>query len=189
MSRKSIKLKNSKTNLASKKFTHKCKLMDLPAENYIGGQVRRGQKSVFPILKGMAIFSLILEKGGLRIPHWHPNADELDYCIEGKARMTIVSPDAHKETIMLEAGDIAFIPRGYFHYIENIGEGTLKFLVIFDNEMPDDIGITDALAGIPDDILATAFHVSSTTFKNFEKGDDLVTSKKVSKGLKNKPKK
>ena len=39
----------------------------------------------FPILKGMAIYTLHLEKGGVREPHWHPNAVELGYCLAGRA--------------------------------------------------------------------------------------------------------
>jgi oxalate decarboxylase len=43
----------------------------------------------FPILRGMATYSLLLKKGGVREPHWHPNAAELSYCLSGKAFMTI----------------------------------------------------------------------------------------------------
>ena len=39
----------------------------------------------FPILSGMGMLLLRLEKGGVREPHWHPNASELSYCIKGQA--------------------------------------------------------------------------------------------------------
>ena len=39
----------------------------------------------FPILFGMGMLLLRLEKGGVREPHWHPNASELSYCIKGQA--------------------------------------------------------------------------------------------------------
>lgn len=45
----------------------------------------------FAILKGMAIYSLHLEKEGVREPQWHPNAAELDYVINGRAKMTILA--------------------------------------------------------------------------------------------------
>lgn len=48
----------------------------------------------FPILNGLACYSLYLKKGGIREPHWHPNAAELDYVINGRARMVIFSPGA-----------------------------------------------------------------------------------------------
>ena len=44
----------------------------------------------FPILKGM-VRTLYVEEGGIREPHWHPNAAELDYVAKGRARMTIFS--------------------------------------------------------------------------------------------------
>ena len=40
--------------------------------------------SNFPTLKGMAVYLLRLERGGIREPHWHPNAAELDYVVEQK---------------------------------------------------------------------------------------------------------
>lgn len=46
----------------------------------------------FPILAGMGAVLLRLERGGVREPHWHPNAAELSYCISGNAKMTIFSP-------------------------------------------------------------------------------------------------
>jgi oxalate decarboxylase len=34
-----------------------------------------------------------MEKGGVREPHWHPNAAELNYVIEGKVRFTVYGPN------------------------------------------------------------------------------------------------
>lgn len=33
-------------------------------------------KANFPILKGMALYHLVIEEGCFREPHWHPNAGD-----------------------------------------------------------------------------------------------------------------
>ena len=54
------------------------------------------------------------------MPHWHPNAAELDYVVEGTAKMIILSPGGTVDSFKVKAGEIVFIPSGYLHYIESI---------------------------------------------------------------------
>lgn len=96
----------------------------------------------FPILKGAALYSLHLDKGGIREPHWHPNAAELSYCLTGKALMTIFSPGSGHDTFTVDAGEIAYIPSAYFRYTENIGVEDMQFAVFFNDQQPQDIGIS-----------------------------------------------
>ena len=63
-----------------------------------GGSRTIANSDNFPILRGMAMYSLKLDRGGIREPHWHPNAAELDYVINGRARMTIFSPGGNIDT-------------------------------------------------------------------------------------------
>ena len=139
-----------------------------------GGYVKEARQDDFPILKGMAIYSLYINEGGLRIPHWHPNANELNYCMEGKAEIGIFTPDRVTSVVELEKGDICFIPMGYFHYIKNTGEGTLHMLVMFNNENPNDIGLSEGLGAMPANILGETFNVPPDTFKNFQTDIDLI---------------
>ena len=53
----------------------------LPQAVCKGGNRTIVSSNNFPILKGMALYLLRLEKGGIREPHWHPNAAELGYCV------------------------------------------------------------------------------------------------------------
>ena len=57
-----------------------------------GGTRAMANQNNFAMLNGMALYSLRLEGGGIREPHWHPNAAELSYCLSGRALMTIFSP-------------------------------------------------------------------------------------------------
>jgi oxalate decarboxylase len=133
----------------------------------------------FNILKGMSLYSLHLDKGGVREPHWHPNAVELGYCLTGRAVMTIFSPSAGHDTFSVDAGEIVFVPRGYLHHIENIYEGETKFAIAFNHERPEDIGISGATGSMVDRVLGYTFGVDSQYFSNLKRHphDVLITSK------------
>ncbi len=125
-----------------------------------GGTRSMANADNFPILKDMAIYSLQLEKGGVREPHWHPNAAELSYCLAGRALMTIFSPGAGHDTFTVDPGEIVFVPKGYIHHIENIHEGDTKFAIVFNHELPEDIGISGSTGAMTDSVLAATldFH-------------------------------
>jgi oxalate decarboxylase len=78
----------------------------------VGGNRTIVDRDNFPLLKGMALYLLRLDKEGIREPHWHPNAGELSYCLRGKAIMTIFGPDASRDTFTIDRGEIVFVPRG-----------------------------------------------------------------------------
>ena len=65
---------------------------------------------------------LDLEPGGLRELHWHPNADEWQYVIEGKVSVTLFGSHGRYRIETLEQGDVGYIPQGYGHSIENVGD-------------------------------------------------------------------
>ena len=54
-----------------------------------GGQVKVIDTRNFPVSKTIAAALVTIKPGGLRELHWHPNADEWQYYLQGKARMTV----------------------------------------------------------------------------------------------------
>jgi oxalate decarboxylase len=140
-----------------------------------GNTIREANQDDFPILAGNAVafFTIDMKPGALRVPHWHPNAWELDYCLEGEARFWITGPDnikndQVKQVIDLKPGQIVFIPQGWFHAIKCISDTDLKLLLTFNNGMPSDIGIPVGLEGIGDGVFGQAFGVSPDVFKTFD---------------------
>jgi oxalate decarboxylase/phosphoglucose isomerase-like protein (cupin superfamily) len=127
---------------------------------FAGGTFFRANKKQFPSLRGLAVQMLKLKPGAVREPHSHPNAEQLDYCISGHARVGIVGPEGHKQLLDLRQGDISFVPRGYVHWIENIGKDQLHFLVILSHEMPETIELSETLSGVPAETLSTTLGVS-----------------------------
>ena len=66
-----------------------------PAVKKPSGTVQLAYEKVFPVVAGQnaAMALVVLKKGGIREPHWHPDAWEFDYCISGEARMSVVGPN------------------------------------------------------------------------------------------------
>ncbi|MGB8643502.1 MAG: cupin domain-containing protein [Nitrososphaeraceae archaeon] len=146
----------------------------------VGGNRTIVDRDNFPLLKGMALYLLRLDKEGIREPHWHPNAEELSYCVRGKAIMTIFGPDASRDTFTIDRGEIVFVPRGYLHHIENIGTEVAKFVLAFSHEKPEDLGISGSIGSMPSPILDLTFSQSSSFFSQFNRdspNDILIGSK------------
>jgi oxalate decarboxylase len=135
-----------------------------------GGTIQEANQSTFPSLagNGLAIYLLTLHPGAVRIPHWHPDAAELDYVLAGKARIGLGFPDGEWQRFDLDAGQIAILPQGWFHYIENIGDDTLRMLVIFNNSNPNDIGISEGFQAIPKEVLGLTFGVPAERFDGLD---------------------
>jgi oxalate decarboxylase len=150
---------------------HKFNLEGIPPQvQTTGGTVALGNANTFPILSGLACYSLRLNPNGIREPHWHPNAAELDYVIEGRARMTILSPGGSVDTFEVSPGQIVFIPPAYFHYIENPDSiSNMHFAVFFGHEKPEDIGISGALSAYSNEVLAAVFNLDPTLFDKLPK--------------------
>ena len=138
-----------------------------------GNTIRQANQNDFPVLAGNAVAFLMIDMlpGALRVPHWHPNAWELDYCLEGEARFWITGPDNSnnqvEQVIDLKPGQIIFIPQGWFHAIKCTSQTGLKMVLTFNNSMPSDIGLPVGLQGLGDDVFAQAFEVAPEIFKTF----------------------
>jgi oxalate decarboxylase len=148
-----------------------------PSISEHGNTIREANQNDFPILagNGVAFFMIDMKPGALRVPHWHPNAWELDYCVEGEAEFWIVGPDNArnmvKQVVRIKPGQLFFIPQGWFHAIKNVSSTDLKLLLTFNNGLPSDIGIPVGLNGIGNDVFGQAFDVSPDVFNNFNESN------------------
>jgi oxalate decarboxylase len=59
-----------------------------------GGEARIVDSSAFKVSTTVAVAIVTVHAGGMRELHWHPNADEWQYYLSGKARMTVVGTGA-----------------------------------------------------------------------------------------------
>lgn len=110
----------------------------------VGGIVHRANKAAFPVLTGVACFTLTLQPGATRQPHQHTNASEISYIASGRARVGLMGPGGQQHLFELGPGELAFQPQGWPHWMENIGEGPLVGIFMYSHEQPVTIDLTVA---------------------------------------------
>ena len=119
-----------------------------PTFDRMGGEVRIVDRKNFPATN-IAAAIVRLKPGGLRELHWHPLADEWQYYVSGKGRMTVFEAGSKARTFDFEEGDVGYIQQSRPHYIENMGTEDLVFLEVFPNDIYQDISAAQWLAHTP----------------------------------------
>jgi oxalate decarboxylase len=106
----------------------------------------------------------------LRELHWHPNADEWQYVIEGEFRVTLFGSQGRFRTETLAKGDVAYIPQGYGHSVENIGSNSGRLLIGLNTGNYQTIDLSQWISTTPSYLLAKVFGKSKAVFEKFPKG-------------------
>jgi oxalate decarboxylase len=158
--------------------THKYRLLaQQPHGIYRGGREWRVDSSRFPIAKTITGVVLDLDPGALRTLHWHPNADEWQYVIEGEVSVTLFGSHGRYRTERLQKGDVGYIPQGYGHSIENVGSGRSRMLIGFNAGIYETIDLSQWIAANPKDVLATNFGQPAEVFGKFPDRDVFIADK------------
>jgi oxalate decarboxylase len=118
-----------------------------------GGAVRIADTSNFPISKNIAAALIDVDPGHIREIHWHPNADEWQYYISGKARMTVFAAEGRARTFDFQAGDVGYVPMSMPHFVENTGSEPLRFLELFRTSHYTDVSLTQWMALTPHELV------------------------------------
>jgi oxalate decarboxylase len=159
-------------------LTHKFELLEQPPHAlYKGGREWRVDSSRFPISKTITGVVLDLDPGALRELHWHPNADEWQYVIEGEVSVTMFGSHGRYRTEALSKGDVGYIPQGYGHSIENVGDRPCRVLIGFNSGVYETIDLSQWIAGNPLDVLATNFGKPASLFENFPRRDVFIADR------------
>jgi oxalate decarboxylase len=158
--------------------THKFKLLEQqPHRIYQGGREWRVDSTNFPISKTITGVILELDPGALRELHWHPTADEWHYVLEGNISVTMFGSHSRHRIETLEQGDVGYIPQGYGHSIENVGDKKCRVLIGFNTGIYQTIDLSQWIAGNPPDVLATNFGKPAALFEKFPHKDVFIADK------------
>lgn len=140
-----------------------------------GGSLQGANEENWPILQNQqaAVYLARLEVGGIREPHWHPSAWEVNYVLNGDVRWVFVGPNGTQDQFTATRGDVIFAPQGHFHYFENASDTEeLVVLIVFNSsatEPKDDIGIVQSLSALPTNVVSAVFGMPASVVEQIPK--------------------
>ncbi|KAF8684030.1 Oxalate Decarboxylase [Rhizoctonia solani] len=137
-----------------------------------GGTVKVVDSRIFKVSKTIALAEVTVEVGGMRELHWHPTQPEWSYFIEGNARITVFAAEGYffvGSSKISTTSNPGYVPPSFGHYVENIGNTTLKFLEIFNSDKYEDISLNQWLALTPPDMVKAHLQLSDDTISKLQK--------------------
>ncbi|HEX4588827.1 MAG TPA: cupin domain-containing protein [Gemmataceae bacterium] len=159
--------------------THKYRLLaDDPRVNNKGGRLWVVDSTKFPISKTVTGAVLELDPGALRELHWHPTADEWQYVLDGQVSISVFGANGRFRAETFEKGDVGYVPQGYGHSLENVGDKLCRVLIGFNSGIYEDIDLTEWIGANPPDVLATNFGQPAALFKKFPHKDVFIAGEK-----------
>ncbi len=138
------------------------------------GEVRIVDSRNFSVSKAIAAAHVIVKPGGLRELHWHQNADEWQYYIAGKGRMTVFFNGSKARTADFHAGDVGMVPRTLGHYIENTGDTDLVFVEMFRAPIFMDLSLTEWVANTPPELVMQHLGISEAVLKAIPRSKQVI---------------
>jgi oxalate decarboxylase len=145
-----------------------------PTKKTKGGELRVVDSSNFKV-STTAMALVTVHPGGLRELHWHPNADEWQYYISGKGRMTVVDTGNKARTMDFQEGDVGYVQKTLLHYIENTGDTDLVFLEMFGKvDRFQDLSFSEWLAHTPPEAVMAHLRIDKATFDAIPKNGGVV---------------
>ncbi|SEB39786.1 cupin domain-containing protein [Terriglobus roseus] len=143
-------------------YTFRMRSME-PTVKTAGGEVRIVDSRNFPVSKHIAAALVIVKPGAMREMHWHPNATEWQFYLQGKARMTVFMPVGNARTMDYNANDVGFVPAVAGHYIENTGDTDLIFLEMFATDQFMDVTLNNWIRRLPASIASAHLNLDAKT--------------------------
>ncbi len=134
------------------------------------GEVRVIDSRNFPVATSIAAAHVIVKPGGLRELHWHQNANEWQYYVQGKGRMTVFFNGGKARTADFNGGDVGYVPKTLGHYIENVGETDLIFLEMFKADKFQDLSLSEWVAHTPPALVMQHLRISKETLGRIPRG-------------------
>jgi oxalate decarboxylase len=145
-----------------------------PTKKMKGGEVRIVDSRNFKV-STTAMAMVTVHPGGMRELHWHPNADEWQYFIAGRGRMTVVATGNKARTMDFQEGDVGYVQKTLLHYIENMGDTDLVFLEMFKSDRYQEFSLSEWLAHTPSELVMAHLKIDKATFDAIPKNGVAVT--------------
>jgi oxalate decarboxylase/phosphoglucose isomerase-like protein (cupin superfamily) len=113
-----------------------------------------------PVLQNLALLDIYLSQGHIVEPHWHPNAAELVYAIQGELIISVLNPFTLQVlTYCIKPPQVVNVPMGWWHW-EIANTDNTHVLAIFDNNSPQVVFGSDVLKKTPKEVFQLAYCVN-----------------------------
>jgi oxalate decarboxylase len=153
-------------------YSHR--LTQQTAQQFSGGRVRIADSANFPASRTVAAALVEVDPGGMRELHWHPNADEWQYYLAGRGRMTVFASGGKARTFDYQAGDVGYVPFAMGHYVENTGDEPLVFLETFRSDRFADVSLNQWMALTAPELVKAHLNVDDATIAALRKQKPVV---------------
>jgi len=147
-------------NLETSQSAHKFRLAKMRPFEFSGGWERIVTVKEFPINTTLTSVLQHLNPGALRELHWHPNADEWQYYLRGRSRVTVFGAHGRAKTEEFGPGQVCFIQQGFGHYVEQVGDEPTELVILFNSPVFEEISISKWLAGNPPSLIGDNFGIA-----------------------------
>src|SRR3954470_5229201 len=144
-----------------------------PTKSTKSGEVRIVDSRNFKVAT-TAMAMVTVRPGGLRELHWHPNADEWQFFMSGKGRMTVVATGNRARTMDFQAGDVGYVQKTLLHYIENTGEEDLVFLEMFKSDRFQEFSFSEWLSHTPPELVMAHLNIDKATCDAIPKNGEVI---------------
>ena len=138
------------------------------------GEVRIVDSKNFKENNSVAMGHVTVRPGAMRELHWHQNADEWQYYISGKARMTVFAAGARARTMDFQKGDVGYVKQTFPHYIENTGKEDLIFIELFKYNFFQDVSLNEWLTHLPPALVQAHLNISPETLNAMPRNEMVV---------------
>jgi oxalate decarboxylase len=128
----------------------------------------------FKVNSAVAMAHVTVHPSAMRELHWHQNADEWQYYITGKARMTVFAASGRARTMDFQKGDVGYVKQTFPHYIENIGTEDLVFIELFKSNLYQDVSLNNWLTHLPPALVQAHLNISTATLDAIPHSEEVV---------------
>lgn len=136
-----------------------------------GSELRLASAKEFPASFNMTGAIIHLEPGAMRAMHWHPNADEWQYVLNGSYELSVFAAQGQASLSRLQEGDVGYVPMGYGHALRNSGNTPADVLVVFNNGDYQSINLSEWLASNPTSVVANNLQIPTSLADRLPKRD------------------
>ncbi len=147
-------------DLQPSQSAHKYRLGEQRAIEFPGGRDRVVTIKEFPINNTLTSVLQEINPGGIRELHWHPNADEWQFYLSGRSRVTIFGAHGRARTEEFGPGQVCFVQQGFGHYVEQLGSEPTKLVILFNSPVFEEISISRWLSANPTSLIADNLGIS-----------------------------